>query len=162
MGAALTVRPPAENPEVSQGVTPDNNAWMLARTLVLDNERRENFTMLTEEYSDTINPKNEMERGMIEEMAASHWRMRRCWALEARFLNAEMPDDQVSDPVNGPEQRDDDVYVEEMNRQAVAYKKLASEPAFKLILRQQVILQRSFHQTLRALYRFHKWVEEKS
>jgi len=158
--APLAVRTPARTPQVLKGVTPEQSEGMLARAIVLDNERSENFTVLTKDYSEALGAASEMERGMIEEMAAANWRMRRWWALETRMLNAEMPDDQVSD--FGPQSFDGDVYVEEMNRQAASFSKLAVRADYNLLLRQQVSLQRSFHQTLRALYQFRKWAGAKS
>ena len=160
--APLAVRKSARTPQVLKGVTPEQSDGMLARALVLDNERSENFTMLTNDYFEVLEVANEMERGMVEEMAAANWRMRRYWALETQFLNAEMPDDQVSDVGHGPDSFDGDVYVEEMNRQAASFRKLAEGAHFKLLLRQQVTLQRSFHQTLRALFQFRKWAGAKS
>src|SRR4051812_4459024 len=127
----LALRKPARTPEVLQRITAEQSEGMLVRAVVLDNERSENFAMLINDYSQAIPGDTEVERGMIEEIAAANWRMRRCWALETRLLNAHMPDDQVSDFAPGPDPSDNDVYVQEMNRQADSFRKLAERADFK-------------------------------
>jgi hypothetical protein len=58
--------------------------------VVLENESRETFQTLLDQHLDRLRPVDGVEVGMIEEMVASHWRLRRAWAMETRMLDNEI------------------------------------------------------------------------
>ena len=58
---------------------------LLAKCVVLGNESQENFQDLLGRYLDKFAPLDGVEFGMIEEMIASYWRLRRAMAIE-RYL----------------------------------------------------------------------------
>src|SRR5580658_11342320 len=63
---------------------------LLARCVVLENESGETFETLLTQHLDRLRPVDGVEFGLIEEMVASHWRMRRAWAMETRMLDNEI------------------------------------------------------------------------
>jgi hypothetical protein len=83
-----------------------------------------------------------VEFGMVEEMVASYWRMRRAWAIETRMLEDAANAQPESDPVGAI---------------AAAFTSLAASPALALMHRYEtrlhLVYQRSLHNLmlLRAL-----------
>ena len=63
---------------------------LLARSLVLENESPEGFAAVMADHIARLNPVDGVEYAMIEEMVASHWRLRRAWAIEARMLEKQI------------------------------------------------------------------------
>src|ERR1017187_2811475 len=57
---------------------------LLARCIVLDKESRPAFEALLTQPLYSLQPADGGEFGMVEEMVASYWRMRRAWAIETR------------------------------------------------------------------------------
>src|SRR5919198_5519665 len=55
---------------------------LLARCVVLSNESTDGFDDLVNSYIDRFQPADELELGMVEEMAANYWRLRRAWAIQ--------------------------------------------------------------------------------
>ena len=63
---------------------------LLARSLVLENESPEGFAAVMADHIARLNPADGVEYAMIEEMVASHWRLRRAWTIEARMLEKQI------------------------------------------------------------------------
>jgi hypothetical protein len=57
---------------------------LLAKCVVLSNECRENFDALLDQHIERFSPIDDVELGVVEEMAAAFWRMRRAWAIATR------------------------------------------------------------------------------
>jgi hypothetical protein len=60
---------------------------LLARCLVLEDESPEAFQALLAQHLDRLQPVDGLEFGMIEEMVAASWRMRRAWAIETHMID---------------------------------------------------------------------------
>ena len=179
-----------ENGAKSQGpITPEGkkrsskNALrhgLFAKAIVLDDERKENFTILTRQYRQHFNPTNALEEGLIEEMAGSFWRMRRLWAIETRAMNQKKTPNQnlpiqgaagdfdpsfglrppAADPLpDGFNEDDPDEYIAAMDRITSSFMSLANTPGFRLVLQHQGRLHRDFQRALRSLMQARK--EEK-
>jgi hypothetical protein len=59
---------------------------LLARCVVLENESGPCLDDLVTQHTQRFAPADGVEFGMIEEMAAAYWRMRRAWAIENRLM----------------------------------------------------------------------------
>src|SRR5215813_10500015 len=66
---------------------------LLSKLVVLHDEPDEAFQALFGAYLDRFDPLDAVEVGMIEEMVATFWRMRRAWAVENRLLDTVSPPD---------------------------------------------------------------------
>jgi hypothetical protein len=110
---------------------------LLARSIVLDSESPEAFETLFSDHLDRLQPADGVELGMVEEMVAAHWRMRRAWALEARALERSVAAQPPGDPVG---------------RIANAWDGLAQSPTLGLMHRYEtrlhLIFQRALHNLL--------------
>lgn len=71
---------------------------MFARDIVLENEPKQNFTHITKRFRKQFRPDNEAENQLIDQLAASSWRLRRFWAMETGMLNQSMPDQGMQNP----------------------------------------------------------------
>jgi hypothetical protein len=73
---------------------------LLSDCVVLPGESVEGFAQLLAEHIERFDPVDGVEFGMIEEMAAAYWRLRRSWAIEntllADALAAQPPGDDVA------------------------------------------------------------------
>jgi hypothetical protein len=73
---------------------------LLSDCVVLPGESLEAFAQLRADYIDRFAPADGVEFGMIEEMAAAYWRLRRTWAIEnnllAEAVAAQPPGDDVA------------------------------------------------------------------
>src|SRR5438034_5599645 len=72
---------------------------LLARCIVMEKESKETFESLLAQHLDRLQPSDGVEFGMIEEMVASHWRMRRTWAMETRMLEDAADAQAAGDPL---------------------------------------------------------------
>ena len=110
---------------------------LLADCVVLRNESGQAFQALLSHHLDRLAPADGVEFGMIEEMAAAYWRMRRAWAIETRLL------DDAVDAQNAPD---------ELGRIAAAFSGLAASPELALLHRYETRLhlmyQRGLHNLL--------------
>jgi hypothetical protein len=59
---------------------------LLARHIVMRDESTDGFQSVLSDHLGRLQPADGVEFGMVEEMVASHWRLRRAWALETRLL----------------------------------------------------------------------------
>jgi hypothetical protein len=72
---------------------------LLARCVVLENESREGFESLLGQHLDRLQPADGVEFGMIEEMVAACWRLRRAWAIETSLMENAAGASESSDPI---------------------------------------------------------------
>jgi hypothetical protein len=110
---------------------------LLSDCVVLPGESLEGFETLFEKHLDRFGPLDVVERAMIEEMAASYWRLRRAWAIENDLLTSEIDLTSPSD---------------DRSRITAAFRKLASSPDLALLHRYETRLhmmyQRALHNIL--------------
>jgi hypothetical protein len=107
---------------------------LLARTIVMRDESPEGFESVLNDHVDRTQPADGVELGLVEEMVASHWRLRRAWAMETRLLENETAAQPPGDP---------------LDRIANAFSELASKPSLGLMHRYQTRLHLNYQ---RALY----------
>src|ERR1035437_9545874 len=67
---------------------------LLARIVVLKNESPDGFAEVLTDHLERFQPADGVEFGIVEEMVAAWWRMRRAWSIETRLLDAcfDVPD----------------------------------------------------------------------
>jgi len=118
---------------------------LLARCIVMQNESRESFEAHLTQHVDRLQPADGVEFGMIEEMAAASWRMRRAWALETRMLDNAVAGGLAAGDLAAGEP-------DTIDRMAAAFTTLAASPALGLMHRYEtrlhLIYQRSLHNLL--------------
>ena len=106
---------------------------LLANCVVLSNECRENFDILLNQHIERYSPIDDVELGVIEEMVAAFWRLRRAWAIETRLHEDAMAANEYGD---------------ELGRITGAFTDLASSPQLGLLHRYEARLhhmrQRAF------------------
>jgi hypothetical protein len=131
---------------------------LFARCVVLENESRETFDTLMDQHVDRLRPVDGVEFGLIEEMVAAHWRMRRTWAIETRMLQNEVA--LQANPQPAPDPCD-----AEINRMVASFKNLAETRSMALMHRYEtrlhVMYQRALHNLLllRSADRFNPEVQ---
>jgi hypothetical protein len=86
-------------------------------------------------FLDRLNPADDIELGIIEEMLVAFWRQRRAWAIETRMIDSAMGQAAGSDP---------------MSRLAEAFASAAGD-RLDLVHRYEARLHRIFHRSLRNL-----------
>ncbi|MCE5308492.1 MAG: hypothetical protein LLG20_12705 [Acidobacteriales bacterium] len=109
---------------------------LLAKYVVLSNESPAGFQELHDQFTNRFGPADGVEDGLLEEMVAATWRLRRVWALETRLL-----DDALSAQPPG----------DELGRVTAAFSSLASRPELALIHRYETRLHNVYQ---RALFNF--------
>jgi hypothetical protein len=60
---------------------------LLAKCVVLRNESQETFAQHLDQHLQKLNPADDVEQGVVEEMAAAAWRLRRLWSIETTLLD---------------------------------------------------------------------------
>ena len=107
---------------------------LLASQIVMRDESPEGFETVLTEHLDRLQPADGMEFGLVEEMVASHWRLRRAWAIETRMLDNQADAQTAADP---------------LDRVTGAFEELAAKPSLGLMHRYQTRLHLNYQ---RALY----------
>jgi hypothetical protein len=110
---------------------------LLANCVLIKDESRESFTLLLDQHLEKLNPADQVEYGMVEEMAATIWRMRRLWAIETNLLTDGIAKRTESNP---------------MSRLSGAFSDLSRGTELHLIDRYEARLNRMYQ---RALKNFH-------
>ena len=106
---------------------------LLAKCVVLENESEQCFDDLVNEHSARFAPADGVEFGMIEEMAAAYWRMRRAWAIENRLMEKALRNQPPGD---------------EAARIAAAFSELAATPELNLLHRYEARLHSIYQRAL--------------
>lgn len=114
---------------------------MLADCLLLPGEDRSVFAALMAEFVERFQPLDGVELGLVEEMAACHWRLRRNWSAESELIAQAMDRQAPATPRAG-------------RRNALlgnAFKDLAAAPELHLLNRYETRLHRMYQRALRNL-----------
>src|SRR3954463_13134674 len=106
---------------------------LLSRTIVMHNESQENFAALLDQHLRKLAPADAVEYGVVEEMAAATWRLRRLWAVETRLL------DQGVAKCPG---------ADELSRIAETFSAMAAGPELPLLDRYEGRLHRMYQRSL--------------
>src|ERR1035441_5248672 len=106
---------------------------LLAKCVVLENESGPCFDDLVAQHTERFAPVDGVEFGMIEEMAAAYWRMRRAWAIENRLMEKALRNQPPGD---------------EAARIAAAFSELAATPELNLLHRYEARLHRIYQRAL--------------
>src|SRR5690242_6931640 len=61
-----------------------------AKTLLFPNESSVQFAEILDAYHDCLRPQNQVEAGLVAQLAAARWRLRRVWRYETAVLDLEM------------------------------------------------------------------------
>ena len=109
---------------------------LLARHTVLPTERRESFDASIRSYYSRIQPQDDLEESLVDDMAGAYWRIQRLSAIETYMMNREIEDQPFDHP---------------MDRLAGAYSNLADTAKYKLLLRYDAHLHRNFNRALHNL-----------
>ncbi len=109
---------------------------LLSKIVVLDNESPEAFEALLGQHVDRFAPADGVELGMVEEMAAAFWRMRRAWAIETSTLDKSIQNQSDSD---------------EVDRIAAGFTDEAAIPKLNLLHRYETRLHRIYQRALHNL-----------
>ena len=112
---------------------------LLARCLVLQDESPKAFQSLLDIYVARLQPADELELDVVEEMVAAAWRLRRNWAIETRMMDT-LPADAVS-------LADTD----SVGRITTAFKSLAASPVLPLMHRYETRLHMMYQRALHNL-----------
>ena len=110
---------------------------LLARCILLENESPEGFEAVLAQHLERLQPADGVEFGLVEEMVASFWRLRRAWALETHMIEKQVAAQSTGDP---------------LDRMTAAFSDLAASPSLGLMHRYQTRLhlfyQRALHNLL--------------
>jgi hypothetical protein len=109
---------------------------LLARFAVLKCESTAEFRASLDQHLQRFGPLDNVETGIIEEMAFAYWRLRRAWAIEARLI-----DDGVDAQTSG----------DAVGRLTASFSGLATSPQFNLLHRYETRLHRIFQRALQNL-----------
>ena len=110
---------------------------LLAKCVVLPTEGRDGFDILMDQHIQFYNPINDVELGVIEEMVASLWRLRRTWAIETQ-LHADAIDNQPPG--------------DEVRRLAAAFTILASTPQLAILHRHETRLHNMRQRAIKNMH----------
>lgn len=106
---------------------------LLASQLVMRDESPEGFQEVLNDHLERLQPADGVEFGMVEDMVASHWRLRRAWAQETRLLENEAAAQTSGDS---------------LDRIANAFANLADKPSLGLMHRYQTRLHLNYQRAL--------------
>jgi hypothetical protein len=101
--------------------------------VVLENESSTCFDDLVAQHTERFAPADGVEFGIVEEMAAAHWRMRRAWAIENRLMEKAIRNQPPGD---------------EAARIAAAFSELAATPGLNLLHRYEARLHHIYQRAL--------------
>ncbi len=109
---------------------------LLAENLVLDEESKDFFALLHQQFIDRLNPADGVEVCLVEELASIVWRQRRLMAIETHLFK------------KAAARRPDQAY---LHRLGSAFSELAHTPEMHLLDRYESRLHRMFQRSLKNL-----------
>jgi hypothetical protein len=121
---------------------------LLSGTVVLSTESQPRFDLTFDQLATRLRPTDHVESGIILEMAASTWRLRRLWQIETQLMDAAMEaaamETGAMDQAPPPSAADNNPFP----RTAKAFSRLAAGPDLDLIDRYESRLHRIYHRSL--------------
>jgi hypothetical protein len=111
---------------------------VLASSVLLDGEKLANFELIVQQHVDRFQPSDGVEFGIIEELAASYWRLRRAWNIETCNLEQQIA---IHPLGNGGV----------LGQLANSFDAMAASPAMAVMERYQTRLQLSYTRSLQTL-----------
>ena len=109
---------------------------LLAKVIVLEVEPDDAFQELCRSYAARFDPQDDVEAGMIHEMVANTWRLRRAWAIENRYFDTAVASQDGSFPTD---------------RLMSAFSSLADSNRLNLLHRYETRLHMMFQRAFRNL-----------
>lgn len=109
---------------------------LLARCTLMQGESPEALEALLNQHVERLGPADGVEFGMVQEMVAAYWRLRRAWAIETRTFDNEVAAQTAGD---------------QLDRMATAFADLASKPTAALLHRYETRLHLMYHRALQDL-----------
>ncbi len=108
----------------------------LAKQILIGNESAENFQTLCDMIVRRFEPVDDFEFNLVEELAASYWRLRRSWALETEMFENAMQKQTAR---------------RQIARMDAAFGELAAQPKLALLHRYEARLHLMYQRALRNL-----------
>jgi hypothetical protein len=109
---------------------------LLAKQILIGNEDPENFKMLCDIIVQRFEPIDEFEYSLVEELAASYWRLRRAWALETEMFTNTMEKQTAR---------------RQLTRMDAVFAELAAQPRFPPLQRYEGRLHLMYQRALKNL-----------
>jgi hypothetical protein len=109
---------------------------LLAKQILVGNECPDNFKALCDILLQRFAPGDDFEYGLIEELAAAYWRLRRAWALETEMLENAMQKQSAR---------------RQFARMDAAFGELAAQPKLGLLHRYESRLHLMYQRALHSL-----------
>jgi hypothetical protein len=109
---------------------------LLARCTLMQGESPEALEALLNQHLERLGPADDVELGMVQEMVAAYWRLRRTWAIETRTF-----DNEVAAQTGG----------DQLDRMATAFADLAAKPTAALLHRYETRLHLIYYRALQNL-----------
>jgi hypothetical protein len=109
---------------------------LLSDCVVHPGESRDAFDALLAQHTERLQPLDGVEFGMIEELAASYWRLRRAWAIENHLLAEGLATQPEGDDVA---------------RIAASFRQLSSSPELALLHRYETRLHLMYQRALQNI-----------
>ena len=110
---------------------------LLSNIVVLPSESPEGFEELVDAHFTRFSPVDEIEVGMLEEMAAASWRMRRAWTIEQCMMSGAIERQPKGD--------------DELARMSRAFGELADSQRLALLYRYETRLHHIYQRSLSTL-----------
>jgi len=117
---------------------------LTADTLVLSNEKRDEFDRILLGNEAEFTPQTESEIHLVRELSAAQWRQYRCWAIETSKFDMQM------DIMEG-EVAKKFARIYEPVRQALAFDAMAEKISFRTLIRYETSFSRQYHKALSTL-----------
>ena len=122
---------------------------LTAETLVLSNEKRDEFDRILAANDAEFTPQSESQMHLVRELSAAQWRQYRCWAIETSKFDMQM--DIMEDELAVKFRK-----IDEPVRQALAFDALAEKTSFTVLIRYESNFRRQYHKALSALLAIRK------
>ncbi|HTP32422.1 MAG TPA: hypothetical protein VMJ75_09625 [Candidatus Acidoferrales bacterium] len=117
---------------------------LFAKQIVLSEESEEGFRMVLNDHLRRFGGEEGVQHGVIEEMVAAWWRLRRAWAIETRMLEKEAAAQTSGD---------------NLDRLTTAFCHLAAKPELALMHRYQTQLHLHYQRALQTVLFLHPAVQ---
>jgi hypothetical protein len=117
-----------------------------SNTLTLSNEDKEQYDQHLDAYLAKYQPQDKVQEDLVGLAASSMWNYMRLSSVEVCLLEMDL-----ADAVAELEERNQEDYVDEAGRLALAFKKSAGDRALELVIRYKTTAERSFHRAIKTL-----------